>query len=179
MILYVGVLYEHTHSQTHIGCYKTHKPNTDSSHDCQMLPLTPEGEFDMTIRHRFTPISVGSKSHQRGRESQSQEMKRATLNGCKCITLHVLQLSVCRGGIWVITMCVSLRQSSLGSLSAIFPVSKINIWASVLPESLTFHSRALLYIQEVSDTESLILLCSSATEAAGLSLFQSVSVQRL
>lgn len=143
-----------------------------------MPPLAPEGEFDVTIKHRFT-LSVGSKSHECCPESHSQETERATLNGCKYITLPVLQLSVCRGGnLGYYDVCLLCISHPL-DLAAIFPVSKINIWASALPESLTFYSSALLYIQEVSDTESLSLLCSSTTEAARLSkvsLFHSVSV---
>lgn len=177
-----------TRTYTYICWNKTHKDTKqqtlqtkNSSHDCQMALLAPDGKFDVTIKHRFTPISMGSKSHQCGWESQLQETEWATLNGCKYIPLHVIQLSVCQGESGLLR-CVSPGVSHPLDLAAIFPVSKINIWASAVPESLIFYSSALLCILEVTDTESLILLCSSTAEAAGLSkfrLFESVSVLRL
>lgn len=58
-------------------------------------------------------------------------------------------------------------------LAAVFPVSKINIWAWAVPEGLIFYSSTLLYIHKVTDTESL-LLSWLATGAAGSAIFETI-----
>ena len=44
----------------------------------------------------------------------------------------------------------------LSYLAAVFPATKINIWASAAPEGIVSYSSGPLNIQEVTDTESLI-----------------------
>lgn len=102
--------------------------------------LAPEGWFDVTMKNRFAPISAGSKSRRSDdyADWRSQEAEWATLNGCKYITLHVIQLSACQGESGLLR-CVSPGVSHpFFYLAAVFPVTKINIWASAVPEGLIF-----------------------------------------
>lgn len=68
---------------------------------------------------------------------QSQEAERATPNGSKCITLHVIQISASQEEFGLLQR-MTPGVSHYFHLAAVFPVSRINIWASAPPEGLIF-----------------------------------------
>ncbi len=154
-------MYTHTHTHTH-----THKvlDQTDiHTKYCTLYHIFVKclchhlGRDLMWQWNRFTPVSTRSKSQPGGffrlpvtRQIEQQWM---AVNGC--ITLHVKLLSACQGE-YGLLRCVTPGVSHLCYLAAVFPVTKINIWASAPPEGLIFYSSALLYIQQVTDTRSLI-----------------------
>lgn len=108
-----------------------------------------------TDSHQFLQSQKGLQD----RNSQSEEAGWATLNGCKCITLHVIEILACQG-----------KSGLLQCLSA-GDFTKINIWVCTAAEEgpiFCSRSSALFYIREVTDTESLIRFIRSFAGASDL-----------
>lgn len=130
-----------------------------SSHFCQMPLLPPEGRFDVTMKHTFTPISPESKGHRDrlavARTQNEQLWVAVNASHVMSYSYHLVREDLGYYDAWLPVSVIPFY------LSDVLPVAKINIWFSAAAEVLIFYNSGLFYIQEVTDTESLICFWSS------------------